>query len=128
MEEKLGVLDFRQGDVGFVRGRIPADVKRIPVRPFAFGEVTGHSHRVVGGWEELVEMYEDKSGTIWVRALADVPVQHEEHDPQAITSILPAGWEGKITIAREYEETFYPSATSDAITSLRRPSWHLVED
>jgi hypothetical protein len=104
MEQRLDALDFRQGDVGFVRGRIPAGTKRIPVKPLAFGEATGHSHRVAAGCEELVEMYEEKNGTIWVRALADVPVQHEEHDPRATISILPAGWEGKITIAREYEE------------------------
>ena len=100
MQETLEILDFRQGDVGFVRGAIPADAKRIPVRPFALGD-TGHSHRVAAELEDLTKMYEDKDGTIWVRALADVRVQHDEQDPKVTTSILPAGWEGRITIARD---------------------------
>lgn len=97
-------LQFRQGDVGFVSGTIPESAKRIPTRPFALGEVTGHSHRVTEEVQEQVEMYEDSEGTVWVRALADLPIRHEDHDPTASKSVLPKGWEGSVAIAREYSE------------------------
>lgn len=100
----MNKLEYRQGDVGFVSGTIPEHSKRIPVRPFALGEVTGHSHRVVDEVANMVEMYEAPDGTIWVRALADLPVKHEDHDPSATRSILPKGWEGSVVIAREYDE------------------------
>ena len=96
-------LTFRQGDVGFVRRRIPKGAKRIPFRPFALGEATGHSHRVMEEDVPLCEMYE-KDGEIFVRALGELHVRHEDHDPEAATSILPKGWEGEIRIAREYDE------------------------
>jgi hypothetical protein len=100
---KMTQLIARQGDVGFVRGNIPEDAKRIPFRPFALGETTGHSHAVVESARDFVEMYE-KDGETYVRALADAPIRHEDHDPGATTSILPAGFEGRVVIAREYDE------------------------
>ena len=96
-------LEFRQGDVGFVRTAIPAGATKIKNRPFALGEVTGHSHRPVADVADLVEMYE-KDGLTYIRALGDIPVQHEDHDPKAERSILPKGWEGEVRIAREYDE------------------------
>ena len=99
-------LQFRQGDVGFVVGPIPATAKRIPTRPFALGEITGHSHRVLPALEECVEMYEGTDGETYVRILpgADVPVLHEDRDPTGMKSLLPAGWEGRVVIAAEYDE------------------------
>ena len=100
------VLQFRQGDVGFVRQSIPGEAKRIKLRPFALGEVTGHSHQVMPGYEEAVEMYEGANGGIYVRIVGevDVPVVHEDHDPAGTKSILPQGWEGRVVIAAEYDE------------------------
>ena len=97
-------LDYRQGDVGFVRGSIPQSAKRIPFQPFALGESTGHSHCVIAEAEALCEMYQDDNGTIWVRALGNLPVRHEDHDPSAATSIIPQGWEGEIRGCGEYDE------------------------
>lgn len=96
-------LSFRQGDVGFVACGIPKDAKRIPFRPFAYGETTGHSHAVVEEARPFCEMYE-KDGEIYVRALRDLPVRHEDHDPTASVSVLPKGWEGAVVIAKEYDE------------------------
>lgn len=96
------MVDFRQGDVGFIRCAIPKTAKRIKTRPFALGEVTGHSHRVLR--DDLIEMYEDDDGTVYVKVIGDDPVLHEDHDPKGKTSVLPAGWEGKIAIAGEYDE------------------------
>jgi hypothetical protein len=100
------MLYARQGDVHFVTRAIPKDAKRVQFRPFALGEVTGHSHAVITEHEPLVEMYE-KDGLTFVRVSGEcdgVRVQHEDHDPEAKTSILPAGWEGEVIIAEEYDE------------------------
>jgi len=95
----------RQGDVGFVAGKIPKDAKLIKVRPFALGEVTGHSHRVAVEDEAGVEMYEH-DGATFLRVTKDglISILHEDHDPQGKVSVLPAGWEGEVRIAREYDE------------------------
>lgn len=106
MKITKGSLAMRQGDVGFVKGTIPVDAKRIPVRPFALGEVTGHSHRVAIEYQDQVEMYEGAKGEIYVHIVGevDVPVIHEDHDPTGFKSLLPAGFEGAVRIAREYDE------------------------
>ena len=102
---RSGSLAARQGDVGFITSPIPADAKPIALRPFALGELTGHSLRIAVGYEDAVEMFE-KDGEIYVRIdpEVDVPVIHEDHDPKGTKSILPRGWEGKVTIAAEYDE------------------------
>ena len=103
---KNGTLFARQGDVHFVNAAIPAAAKRVALRPFALGEVTGHSHRVVVTDEPLVEMYE-LDGKMYVRVSGDcdgIHIQHEEHDPEATTSVLPAGWQGEVVICQEYDE------------------------
>jgi hypothetical protein len=106
MKKQKEQLFARQGDVHFVTRRIPADARRIPVRPFALGEVTGHSHRVIAAEECHVEMYE-KDGLTFVRVSGGcegIHIAHEDHDPTAATSVLPAGWEGEVIIAQEYDE------------------------
>jgi len=93
----------RQGDVHFVSCRIPAGAKRMPLRPFALGESTGHSHRVAVADENGVEMYELENRTfLRVTKAGSVSIVHEEHDPVGMVSVLPAGWEGEVVIAREY--------------------------
>lgn len=102
---KDGDLYGRQGDVHFIVRRIPKDAKRVPLRPFAVGETTGHAHRIAPSYEDMVEMYEDTDGRIYVRIVGvDVPSIHEDHDKEGRVSILPAGWEGEVVIAREYDE------------------------
>lgn len=103
----LRKLEGRQGDVGFVRCLIPKGAKRVPFRPFALGEVTGHSHRVCVEDQAGVELFEttDENGVrTWLRVTSDgaVSIQHEDHDPRGTTSVLPKGWEGEVVIAREY--------------------------
>jgi hypothetical protein len=104
-KNKKGDLAMRQGDVGFVKSAIPDGAKRVALRPFALGEVTGHRHRVAPGYEDQVEMYE-LDGQVFVRIVGgvDVPVLHEDHDPVGAKSLLPVGFEGEVRIAREYDE------------------------
>lgn len=106
MKNKEPRLYGRQGDVHFVTAVIPADAKRVPLRPFALGETTGHAHRVITEHEPLVEMYE-KDGLTYIRVSGDcdgIRIQHEDHDPNAQVSVLPAGWEGEVIVAAEYDE------------------------
>ena len=64
---------------------IPADAKKIALRPIALGEHTGHHHSLMTCTEtpveDLVEMYE-KDGQTYVRALgepSDVAIVHQQH-------------------------------------------------
>lgn len=100
-------LTGRQGDVYFIESRIPKEAQAIKTRPFALGEVTGHSHRVCVDDEAKVQMFEIRGEDgvrtfMRVSAEGDISIQHEDHDPSGNVSVLPAGWEGEITIAREY--------------------------
>jgi len=94
-------LFARQGDVGLVTRSIPEGAKKVPLRPLALGEVTGHSHQVALADREGVEMYEAE-GASFLRVTAEggISIVHEEHG----TVTLPAGWEGEFRIAREYDE------------------------
>jgi hypothetical protein len=98
-------LEARQGDVGFVRCQVPEGAKAVKLRPFALGEVTNHSHSVCLADRDKVEMFEI-DGRTFIRVSEDggISIQHEDHDPTGAVSILPAGWEGEVVIAREYNE------------------------
>ena len=99
----MAKLTGRQGDVGFVKCSIPKGAKRIATRPFAPGEVTGHSHRIIDADVEGVEMLEIDGRTfVRVNKEGGISIQHEDHDPLGAVSKLPQGWEGEVVIAREY--------------------------
>lgn len=98
-------LEARQGDVGFVRCAIPKGAKLVKLRPFALGESTGHTHQVMVCDQTKVEMFEvDNRTFIRVSENGSISIQHEDHDPTGTVSTLPAGWEGEIVVAREYDE------------------------
>lgn len=87
---------YRHGDVILTSGiSIPVGAKKIPKRPLAYGEVTGHSHQVSEGEFDLYE----KDGVLFMRVLSDdAKLSHEEHS----TIALPKG-DYKVRIQREYE-------------------------
>lgn len=64
---------------------IPSTAERIRIRPVALGEATGHHHSFASlldrpDVDELIEMYEDTDGTIYVRVTdAGVALTHQEH-------------------------------------------------
>jgi hypothetical protein len=98
-------LFARQGDVGLVKCRIPKAAAKVKLRPLALGEVTGHSHRVAVEDTAGVEMYEipaERGVRTYMRITAEgaVAIIHEEHGVVK----LPAGWQGEVVIAREYDE------------------------
>lgn len=96
---------YRQGDVYF------KPIRKIPAGPakkrkdgaVAYGEVTGHSHRLAVEDREVAEVLEIGEGLFVCVSADGVSIQggatfiHEEHDP--IT--LPPG-DYEVTIQREY--------------------------
>lgn len=76
---------------------IPENAKRIPVRPLALGEVTGHHHSIATDDPCAVEMYEDENGNVFVHQVSEAPLQHQEHKPR----LIPAETEWGIRIAEE---------------------------
>lgn len=86
------------------KSKIPADAKRIPLRPVALGEVTGHHHSFMSNVADIdvgdrVEMYEGADGETYVRVLGepgDVSLVHQEHKAH----VVPPG-EYSVTIQQE---------------------------
>jgi hypothetical protein len=82
---------------------IPKTAKRVPLRPVALGEVTGHHHsfmsNVTDDVADLVEMYEGEDGKTYVRVLGepgDVSLVHQEHKAH----VVPPG-DYAVTIQQE---------------------------
>ena len=84
--------------------KIPKNAKRVPLRPVALGEVTGHHHSFMSNVADvdvadLVEMYEGEDGNTYVRVLGGegaVSLVHQEHKAHCV----PAG-EYSVTIQQE---------------------------
>lgn len=71
--------------------RIPASAKRVPLRPLALGEKTGHHHSLYANGvalEDAAQMYEldTKDGVAtFLRITGDgISIQHQEHKTHAI--------------------------------------------
>lgn len=82
---------------------IPADAKRVPLRPLALGEKTGHHHSLYAEeglvLEDAAQMFEVKTEGVkhYLRITADgVSLQHQEHKTHAV----PPG-EYEVTIQTE---------------------------
>lgn len=71
---------IRHGDVVIESiNELPKNIKEIKTRPLAYGEVTGHSHRLTKVREEL-KMYEDENGRLYFKLDKPADLVHEEHD------------------------------------------------
>lgn len=90
---------YRQGDLLIEqkrKGSVPATAKKTTDPVLAYGEITGHSHRVVNF--DACEMFVDESGDIFITSEESVVIAHNEHAD--IT--LPPGTHC-ITRQREYD-------------------------
>lgn len=89
----------RQGDVFLRRvDQLPEKIKKLPTNVIAYGEVTGHAHKVevdAGGGVTLVE---DEQGNMFVCVKGGATVVHDEHGAIG----LPEG-NYAVTIQREYD-------------------------
>jgi len=87
-----------------MKTNIPQNAKRIPIRPLALGEKTGHHHSLCTldetPVEDVCEMYEvegDGGVKTYLRVTAEgVALTHQEHKTQTI----PPG-EYEVTIQQE---------------------------
>lgn len=94
--EKTG--QYRQGDIFIQRVEtIPfSELQKKNDNVIAYGEVTGHSHRVSNFND--VEMFTDKNGDLFVRSDKEINIWHDEHSQID----LPPG-EYCISRQREYD-------------------------
>jgi hypothetical protein len=99
-------MQARQGDIFFKTvAQVPSSTKPYGSNILAYGEVTGHSHKISSPSISEMESVVDENGDIYVRsAKCDVTITHDEHN--SIT--LPMGeW---ICVSRQRE--FDPVASS----------------
>ncbi len=93
---------YRQGDVYFIPAAIPAGGKKRESGTAAYGEVTGHSHRLDAPSAAIAEVLECGDG-LYLRvseeglSIGGATFVHEEH---AAISLPPGDYE--IRIQREY--------------------------
>lgn len=71
---------IRQGDVVIRKvDKLPSGLRPRKSNILAYGEITGHNHKVVTPNLEGLHVYEDSEGRIYFEALTDVEVVHQEH-------------------------------------------------
>jgi hypothetical protein len=78
--------------ITMMKTEIPFNAKRVPLRPVALGEVTGHHHSFLSNVQDLdvgdlVEMYEGEDGNTYVRVKGEpgaVSLVHQEHKPHLV--------------------------------------------
>lgn len=86
---------IRHGDVLIVPcNSIPSDAEPLKRKELAYGEVTGHAHRI-----DVGELFQTKDGKLFLKVKELTKVSHEEHK----TVTLKAG-NYFIGLARQYDE------------------------
>ena len=90
----------RQGDIFFQQVKNPKGNKKEISPILAYGEVTGHAHRVMSPAMSELESYVDESGDIYVmNPHGPISIGHEEHGHVTLPS---KDW-FCITRQREYD-------------------------
>lgn len=94
-------MQARQGDIFFETvSKPPSKGEKLGNNVLAYGEVTGHSHRVISPSMEQLDSVVDEQGDIYVRCLTGpITIGHDEHDQVE----LPAKEWCRITRQREYD-------------------------
>lgn len=84
---------IRHGDVQIIPiDSIPNGAKKLDRKELAYGEVTGHSHKIDFG-----DLFETKDGSLYLKVDKNSNVDHEEHKK---TKIKPGNY--AIRIKRQY--------------------------
>lgn len=69
------MFQIRHGDVQLIRVKgIPTEVKKLERKELAYGEATGHAHRI-----DVGELFETKNGELYLRVSELTNLTHEEH-------------------------------------------------
>ncbi len=81
-KEKILVMPSKQffghqGDVAIERiSKLPKTAKKCSVKPLAYGETTGHEHRVIVADPQKLEFYEDENG-IYFNVVEGTEIRHK---------------------------------------------------
>ena len=90
----------RQGDIFFKKvDSPPKKGKKIQTNVIAYGEVTGHSHKIVRPSISKCESVVDENGDIFIRSKTEIVVDHDEH---GTVTLEPNAW-FCISRQREYD-------------------------
>lgn len=74
-------MQARQGDIFFKSvKKVPTKTKKYDSNILAYGEVTGHSHKIISPSISEMESVVDEKGDIYVRSSTEITVGHDEHD------------------------------------------------
>ncbi len=88
----------RQGDILLVRVEsVPKKLKRLATNIVAYGEVTGHAHKVEVDAGDVI-LTEDEEGNMFVSVKGEASLKHDEHAPIKLES-----GDYKVVRQREYE-------------------------
>lgn len=95
------MFQARQGDIFFKSVKsIPKNLKQHQSNILAYGEVTGHSHKIISPLVSEMESYVDENGDIYVlSALQEIRIGHDEHHE----IVLPKNEWICISRQREYD-------------------------
>lgn len=86
---------IRHGDVIITPvDAIPQDAKLLNRKELAYGEVTGHAHRI-----DVGELFQTKEGKLYLKVSELTRVTHEEHKT---VTLRPGNY--FIGLARQYDE------------------------
>ena len=90
----------RQGDIFFRTVENPVGEKKLASPIIAYGEITGHCHKISSPAISELDSVVDQNGDIFVRNMnGPISIDHDEHG----TVTLPQGEWFSITRQREYD-------------------------
>lgn len=92
-------MQLRHGDVQLIKvEQMPEDVNLLNRKELAYGEVTGHAHRI-----DVGELFETKHGELYLKVEKLSNLSHEEHKTLTLEpgiyrvgikrQYIPDGWE-----------------------------------
>ena len=75
-------MQARQGDIFFKTVKnVPKNLKKKTDNILAYGEVTGHSHKIMSPSISEMESFVDENGDIYVLSPnSEIRIGHDEHD------------------------------------------------
>lgn len=101
---------YRHGDIGIIPiNKIKKEYKVIKNNILAWGEATGHNHKILPKTkEDIVEVYENEKGELAVKVKGKAVLTHQEHK----TIEIPTG---TYMVQREREYDYWSLSTRKVI-------------
>jgi len=100
---------YRQGDI-LIREitELPKNLKKINNPILAYGEATGHHHKLVKEREDQFDILEDNSGNKYLQLKDPTQLTHQEHKPITIEK-------GLYFISHEREYDYFAKETKRVV-------------